>query len=169
MKSFRNFAPAGGANPAYGYVFQRDGNAVKRPRSRRDLPRDATVPIPLSGLPKQVPPDGEIGVQFGIVAVNAREKMSGQLHGREFSRADSCASSAMERKARSVFVMKQEFNTGETLRVRTLPSKYFFLTAYISNVPRLAMMKATRNGFPCGPAEVDAPVFRAMPQQHRCN
>src|SRR5256885_57688 len=84
----------GGANSGgMDIVFQRNGNSMKRTAiATRFAAGRRQFRFGFFGLVQsKFRRDGEIGVQFGIVAVNAREEMFGQLYGREFSRAEqSC-------------------------------------------------------------------------------
>src|SRR5256885_11530722 len=86
-------------------VLQSDGNPVKqaaiatRFAARRRQFRFRFLCLVQSKFRR----DGEIGVQFGIVAVNAWKKMFDQLHGREFSRAEkSCQFSDGEKGEGSI-------------------------------------------------------------------
>src|SRR5258706_8147140 len=92
--------------------------------------------------------DGEVGVEFGIVAINAREKMFGQLHGREFSRAEQSRQFSDGQKG-EVGLRHEARNLTQARRyeVQRWCQNIFSWRRKFPNVPRLAMMKATRNWF----------------------
>jgi len=106
--------------------------------------------------------DGEIGVQFGIVAVNAREKMLISSTGESFRERNSCASSSDGEKG-EVSLRHEARNLTqarrcecERCRQNIFPDGVTFPRAKVGDDEGDAELV-----FRADRAEVDAPVFQS--------